>query len=300
MYIGQLSKHTLHPDNPVLDGILMSDSLLAEDIMLPSTTIAGLQFKLDKLYTFFNELHMKVNTNQSKILRLGCVRNQEGVVPHTFGVNGEALEEVTQFKYVGFNVVGGRSAPWQTSPFLDKCIHKARTVATSLLQLRSYVRPSNADFMMRLWHNLVNPYFVFGAKVSFDSATKGYESVMDQVLLQYMRSAMGVPPKSIRILPLLDNAIFEVRHRRKAGAYCTLCGIRMGLQLGQASSTSFDEFNESLSHNCVQTRMVRCICIQSSSSGCGADTRPRFGSRSEEGDYQANECGVGLVEVFGI
>lgn len=66
---------------------------------------------------------------------------------------------------------------------------------------------------MRLWHNLADPYFVFGAEVSLD-VTKGQEILMDQVLIQYTRAAMGLPSRSIRLLPLLDNSVFEVRHRR--------------------------------------------------------------------------------------
>lgn len=207
MYIGGLDVQ--HRDDPVLAGMAIPDALLADDIMLPSTTSEGLQSKLDALNRYFTSLSMKVNASKSKVVRLGCVRGD----PLPLVVGGDTLEEVVEYKYVGYSVNGGKSAKWQTSQYVEKCIKKARCVATSLLQLRSFIGPSNADFMMRLWHNLADPYFVFGAEVSLD-CNKVQEALMDQVLLQYMRSAMGLPPRSIRILPLLDNAVFEVRHRR--------------------------------------------------------------------------------------
>lgn len=207
LYIAGLS--ISEPDDPLLAGLPISDSLLADDLMIPSTSSTGLQRKLDRMNAFFASIDMKVNARKSKVLRLGFITN-EAV---DFRVNGETLEEVKEFKFIGFNVIGGKNAKWQNSVYIDKCIHKARAVATSLLQLRRHLGPSNADFMMRLWSNLADPYFVFAAEVSLD-VSKVQEILMDQVLLQFMRSAMGLPPKSIRILPLLDNAIFEVRHRR--------------------------------------------------------------------------------------
>lgn len=217
MYIAEVTTVLSHPDDPKLNGLSVPDALLADDIMLPSTSAIGLQHKLDRMNAFFATLDMRVNPRKSKIMRMGCVKTIDGanqlIPPPQFFVNDVLIEEVTEFKFVGYNVIGGKSAKWQTSNYIEKCLHKARTVATSLIQLRRYIGPSNADFMMRLWANLADPYFVFAAEVSFDVAAS-QANQMDQVLLQYLRSAMGLPPKSIRILPLMDNAVFEVRHRR--------------------------------------------------------------------------------------
>lgn len=210
MYIGELALQ--HPDDPILAQLSIPQALLADDIALPSTTHQGLQLKLDTMTAFFSGLGMRVNVNKSKIMRLGYVRSGPNY-SHSFTVNGLFLEEVKQFKYVGYLIEGGKSMRWRTSAYVDKCIHKARTVATSLLQLRRYIGPSNADFIMRFYQNLVDPYFVFASEVSID-VSKSQEQQMDQVLLQYMRSSMGLPSRSIRILPLLDNAVFDVRCRR--------------------------------------------------------------------------------------
>lgn len=243
IYIGGLDVR--HADDVMLDGLPIPEALLADDIMLPSSSAEGLQFKLDALTAYFDRLGMKVNPNKSKILRLGCVMND--IPPSVFETSGVILEEVLHYKYVGYTVTGGKSARWQTNAFVEKCIQKCRRVATSLLQLRKHIGPSNADFMMRLWHNLADPYFVFGAEVSFDCSTV-QDNLMDQVLLQYVRSAMGLPPKSIRILPLLDNAIFEVRHRRleltsRFVEYAWLCKddrpVRKALMDSMAISPAF-------------------------------------------------------------
>lgn len=130
MYIGGLNVR--HQDDPMLDGVAIPEALLADDIMLPSTSPEGLQAKLDMLTTYFNGLGMRVNPSKSKIMRLGLVRPH---VPFIFSSGGTQLQETLEYKYVGFPVVGGKSAKWQTGTFVDKCIHKARTVATSLLHL---------------------------------------------------------------------------------------------------------------------------------------------------------------------
>lgn len=54
---------------------------------------------------------------------------------------------------------------------------------------------------------------MFAAEVLFD-CTKLQVPVMDQLLLQYACSAMGLPARSVRLLLLMDNAVFEVRHRQ--------------------------------------------------------------------------------------
>lgn len=135
MYISEMA--VAHPDDPVLNGSPVPDALLADDIMLSSTSASGLQWKLDRMNEFFMSLGMKVNINKSKIMRLGCVLNQLASMgrpcgstvdgaqgAETFTVEGEALEEVNQFKYIGFNIQGGKTARWQMTQYVDKCIQK--------------------------------------------------------------------------------------------------------------------------------------------------------------------------------
>lgn len=226
-YIADLD--TSHPDDPVLDdgNFSVAETLIADDTAFPSTTALGLQYKLDTCYKFYKKIGLNINADKSKIMRLVSITRR----PYVFYIEDRPLEEVLSFKYIGYTLEGwspSRGLRWRSKAYVEKVVKRTRSVATSLLQLRRFLGPTNADFMMRFYCNLVDCYFVFAAEVSFNT-TQALEREMDQILVGYAKASLGLAPNAIRLLCLFDNAVFEVHHRRLQLAarffeYAHLCG----------------------------------------------------------------------------
>lgn len=210
-YIAELDTSDEH--DPVLSGQNISELLLADDIALPSCHPVGFQRKLDKASVQLAGVGLRLNPTKSVWLRLGKCRGPSS--QYTFfigdGDSRQAFEEVSAAKYIGFDLIAG--SRWNVGPFISRCVSKARCVSTSVLQQRGRLGPMNADFVMRLYHNLVDPYFVFGAEVSFDT-NLSQDRLMTQVLVNHARAAMGLPYNCIRLVLFVDNAVLEVPHRR--------------------------------------------------------------------------------------
>ena len=71
--------------------------MFADDLIIMSETRQGLQIKLDKLYDYCKARYMSVNISKSKIVVFHSSKN---TVPFTY--NSHVLEEVIEFKYLGF------------------------------------------------------------------------------------------------------------------------------------------------------------------------------------------------------
>lgn len=210
IYIAELDTSDRLCD-PVLSGIRISDLFLADDIALPSCDPAGFQRKLDSASEQLSEIGLRLNPSKSVWLRLGKTSKNDYSFFAGVGDDRDAMREVQSARYLGFDLVAG--SKWDISTYVSRIIGKARAVSTSLFQQRGRLGPVNADFMMRLYHNLVDSYFVYAAEVSFDTSV-GQERQLNQILLNHARSAMGLPPNCIRLILLIDNAVLLVSHRR--------------------------------------------------------------------------------------
>lgn len=208
-------------DNLVLNGLAISEFLIANDVAIPAADAYPFQTKIDRAIAFFTTLDLCPNAGKTMWMRLGLPQMNMGYV---FNINGVAIQETKEYKYIGFvtTALGVGKVTWNSDTHITKrALPKARSVATSLMQLRSRLGVSNANFMSRLYSNLVDPYFIYAAEVSLD-CSKLVEAQMDQVLLNYARSALCLPPNSIRVLPLIDLGLVEVHHRRLVIMACFL------------------------------------------------------------------------------
>ena len=96
-YIRSKGKHGVQMIPGMIEVFLL---LFADDVVLISTTPVGLQNQLDSLQYMSNRLHLKVNTDKTKVMvfrkggRLAAGEN--------WFFEGSRLEIVNQYKYLGF------------------------------------------------------------------------------------------------------------------------------------------------------------------------------------------------------
>ena len=101
LYVDRVDKHlpeTADLDAPTLRRVLVPLLLYADDLILMSTTAAGLQKQLDALASFCDQRHLTVNLSKTKIMIFEAWHSHvEDLV-----LNGTVVERVESYKYLGF------------------------------------------------------------------------------------------------------------------------------------------------------------------------------------------------------
>ena len=78
------------------DGIYIDMLMYADDIVLISSSAAGLQKHLNTLSNFCQKKKLEVNTEKTKVCAFG-----RGRISNTFCLNNHTLEIVQSYKYLG-------------------------------------------------------------------------------------------------------------------------------------------------------------------------------------------------------
>lgn len=98
-----LEKHllgTADVDAPTLMGVMVPLLLYADDLILMSDSVAGLQKQLEALASFCKEQQLMITVNLSKT-RVVVFEHRQSEVPN-FLLNGAVVERVESYKYLGF------------------------------------------------------------------------------------------------------------------------------------------------------------------------------------------------------
>ena len=100
LFVDGLEKHlmeTLGHDAPDLSGILIPLLLYVDDLILMSTTAAGLQRQLGAQQQFCDQRQLSVNLTKTKVVTFGSRAKCQA-----FKFNGNEVERVQSYKYFGF------------------------------------------------------------------------------------------------------------------------------------------------------------------------------------------------------
>ncbi|KAL3146185.1 hypothetical protein ABBQ32_14176 [Trebouxia sp. C0010 RCD-2024] len=123
LYVDRLEKHLLETadiDAPTLRGVLVPLLLYADDLILMSTSAAGLQKQLDALASFCDQRQLTVNISKTKIVVFEPRRSAVA----DFVLNGAVVERVESYKYLGFVFHATKNMSFGTS-FLVAAAKKA-------------------------------------------------------------------------------------------------------------------------------------------------------------------------------
>ena len=103
LYVDGLEKHLLGTadiDAPTLGEVLVPLLLYADDLILMSTSAAGLQKQLHALASFCEQRQLTVNLSKTKIV---VFESKQSEVPD-FTLNDAVVERVESYKYLGFTL----------------------------------------------------------------------------------------------------------------------------------------------------------------------------------------------------
>lgn len=114
LYVDGLEKHLLATadiDAPSLRGVLVPLLLYADDLILMSTSAAGLQKQLDALALFCDQRQLTVNLSKTKVVVFESRRNEVA----DFVLNGTVVERGESYKSLGFVLHATRSMSFWTN-----------------------------------------------------------------------------------------------------------------------------------------------------------------------------------------
>ena len=131
LFVDGLEQHlmdTVGHDAPSLSGVLIPLLLYADDLIIMSTTAAGLQRQLDALQQFCQQRQLSVNLSKTKVVTFGSK-----AACQAFIFNSNEVERVESYKYLGFecNKTSGTRR-------LAACLFCKESNAFHELQMRSF------------------------------------------------------------------------------------------------------------------------------------------------------------------
>ena len=195
-YMADLSKY-LHTEV----GICLGDSIVAhllwaDDLILLSDSVSGLQKQLNGLFRFCSDNMMIVNEMKTKVMVYGPANRNV-----VFKFNGKTLDIVDQYKYLG-NITKSIKT-WNGDMFganYQYLCNKARQAIFALFKRVKTLGILPVKVMLYLFRSLIRPILTYGSDVwgvNFN-ATKS----MDKIFLWYARTILEVKPNTCNLITM--------------------------------------------------------------------------------------------------
>ena len=212
IFINDIKEVLLHENSPFLSettGSKVSCLLYADDVVLLSTTQAGLQYQLDALHGYCQSWGLSINRTKTKVVIFA--KNDPKIRP-VFKCGEDFIEAVDQYKYLG--VIFHKSGRFQAAEE-----HLARQGNKAMHSLRRNVhgKEMKVDVLLQLFDTLVSPIITYGSEVWFpfnqpnnfnwsDQFTNYLSSkqTAENVHIKFCRSLLGVHNKTMKV-PVLGE-----------------------------------------------------------------------------------------------
>jgi len=166
-------------NDPDLAGTAVKLLLYADDLVLMSKLLRGLQKQLDELSAFYKERDLTVNMKKTKVVVFGSRVNSSPL-----HYDGSLVEEVASFRYLGIEL--HRSGSLKTA-VEHLAVAGQRTVFA--LRRRCADLKNNLAIGCQLFDALIKPILSYGCELWVDEpATKSLEAIHRS----FLKSLLGV------------------------------------------------------------------------------------------------------------
>lgn len=171
-------------DCPSLADIILAILLFADDIALFSLSPSGLQEQLDILAAFCAKRGLTVNVQKTKILVFESKRSQ---IPD-LRFNGELVERVDEFKYLGIMMHGTRGL----GPAVGFLCKAAKRAMFALQRRCQQLRISDPILKCKLFDTLVKPILSYCCEIWSALASKQHREDMLRIERGFLKALLGV------------------------------------------------------------------------------------------------------------
>ena len=126
---------------------LINHFLYADDLVLLSQTKEGLQRCIDKLHAFAEKKHLSISIDKSKTMLF----NKTGrLTNHSFNVNGEKLEHVQTFCYLGYELNSSGTNNYTINTLYEKAAKAMRPIQRTIARFNIPIKTS-FSFSTHMW-----------------------------------------------------------------------------------------------------------------------------------------------------
>ncbi|KAL7413167.1 hypothetical protein BDY24DRAFT_332529, partial [Mrakia frigida] len=183
---------TPHRDDPVLAGLAISLITHADDTALISTSLEGLQSKINDWARFANLNLVVTSAEKSSIVIFGRVPHSSLLVPVV--LNGSPIPFAESAKFIGITFTGG-SRLGRFEQHAQATKKKVISGANSTLQMQRFTGLMDARELMVYERGLIDPLMVFGSPVTLGMRQQDWE-VLEKQQLSFLRRVLHLPPNS--------------------------------------------------------------------------------------------------------
>ena len=157
LYIDNISEIFDEKCDPVIiQDIKINHFLYADDLALVSITPEGLQNCLDATYAFSVIKDLSINISKSKTM----IFNLAGrLIKKSFTVNGEELEPVQTFCYLGFDFKPSGTVKCAMNTLYDKACKGMRPLMCTIARFNIPVKTS-----LNLFHTYISPIMLYNVE----------------------------------------------------------------------------------------------------------------------------------------
>lgn len=188
---------------PTLGSKHINSLLYADDLVLLSTTQAGLQASLDKLMDYCHKWGLHININKTKVI---IFKPQRCLSSELFTIGTQEIENVDEYKYLGVTFDSqGTFKPAQTSLYqkglkayfsMTKMLSSERTGAKTILHLFDHTVKPILLYASEIWGTL-DPNLRRIKNNPEIKLEKAYDKLKaENIHMKLCRFILGVNPKT--------------------------------------------------------------------------------------------------------
>ena len=159
--------------DPVKLGNLDINSLLwADDLVILSSSEAGLQKAIDKTFSFYKNLGLDINTKKTKVMVFNC--GGRLLKKTAFLAGGNDIEVVDNYQYLGIKLKPSGSMQLATDELFAKASRAWFAISNVLYQHKKLA----VHKALQLFDSLIKPIFLYATEfwLPFMIPKKGFES----------------------------------------------------------------------------------------------------------------------------
>ena len=161
----------------------------ADDIVLLSTSKEGLQKSIDITEKYCQTWRLRINRSKTKTM---VFSRGNKMINTSFNINGEALENVKEFKYLGITIHK------KSCSFTPTLKYFRLKVTRALYALRNKINFNNIPIRiaLKLFDAIIKPILLYGSEVwepfiNHDD-TKWDQNDIERTYLQFLKRILGV------------------------------------------------------------------------------------------------------------
>lgn len=180
--------------------------LYADDVVLLSSSAAGLQKCLDKLDNFTNDWRMTVNLKKTKVL----VFNKSGRKSNIeFKYKNEVIENVQTYKYLG--IIFSSSG---TFSYAKEDLYKKGFKAYFKIRRSFHNVTPNAKILMHIFNHTIRPILLYGSEVwgafTSNNTEKFIKKEIDSLILEKLHTKFCKYSLGVRVRTSNDGSRGEL------------------------------------------------------------------------------------------